>query len=349
MKAVSTATQIDWLTINFKGEVKDGFHVSVKKLEYGCRTFRNIHECYLESELIGVITSAPTSSVLPSDLIQFKIDNRLLYTESFWDKIKLVAKRLCWQWVGISRIDLCRDFQVANDGSDPALFIKKFLSGEIVPCNRCSFQINGKFRKLSDYNYIRIGSRSSVVQARLYNKSQEMRDGHRKLYIEDVWSWNGFDENVDTWRLEFQVGSDFKAVVNKDSGELIVLDETLITMQGMLDGLFDVLNNRYFRFKVVSEDSNKSRWQDYFILPTERMRTRRWSEVKESDETRSQRIFAARLVEYFNRECSDDWMIQYGTYNGIASWLNRHKLTAYLIKRGVYLNVPTPNLDPKVI
>lgn len=335
-----SAIQIDWLTINMLGDFYASQSFEFKKMDYGCRMFRNIIEVSDEKGLLGVLTNCPTSSVLNERFAQFKINNRVLYSETCFDRVQRFARMCHFDITGVSRIDLCCDFQPEDGDMNPIDLIKGFVTGVYEPLTKCQFSISGKFGKCSDLQYIRIGSRHSAVQARMYNKTVEMQEVHDKHYIRDVWKQYGFDENQTVWRLEFQIGSDFHAVVDKDTAELIELNYNSIQSAVTRFNLFGALQYRFFRFKVPSRDRNKTRWEDVMILPSMAFRTIAYSEVQTPDTKRSDRIFAARMAQYLQQDVHGSYFVRGGSYEGFMQWVHEHRLTPYLIKRGIYVEAP---------
>lgn len=59
---------------------------------------------------------------------------------------------------------------------------------------------------------VMIGSRSSRISAILYDKSREIQKSH-KLWMREVWSRNGWQEDMPVWRAEFRMRRDFLRAV----------------------------------------------------------------------------------------------------------------------------------------
>jgi len=95
------------------------------------------------------------------------------------------------QNVKVSRCDLCADFQMTK----PIHF--DFLRHQGVPQNILTAPI---FQSGILETYY-IGSKSSVIRARIYDKAKEVME-HRKVWFKDVWHIDTL-ENV--WRVEFQL------------------------------------------------------------------------------------------------------------------------------------------------
>lgn len=92
-----------------------------------------------------------------------------------------------------SRCDMTADFQITGGLSTD------FIDAPLVSASRK----NTLHRDGHSMETYYVGAKSSPIQLRIYNKTQEILDGHReKQWFKDIWNLNSW-ENV--WRVEFQL------------------------------------------------------------------------------------------------------------------------------------------------
>ena len=88
--------QLDWLTINYDlplavadfGKEFQGKGYDFKQESYTTRHFKTIVRAFRGSEELFVILANPFSKVLPPNLIQVKISNKLFYWGSWIEELK---------------------------------------------------------------------------------------------------------------------------------------------------------------------------------------------------------------------------------------------------------------------
>lgn len=116
---------------------------------------------------------------------------------------------------------------------------------------------------LSDFEYIRFGSRNSGCCTYLYNKSRELRDKKSKPWIRARWEQSGlYEKNGDIFRLEFSISAKgmclrradqkrgMKAPRAKNFRKLCRDD---VENQRQLEELFIGYLDKYFSFRLVGK------------------------------------------------------------------------------------------------
>lgn len=227
----------------------------------------------------------PKPSTMAWDAVAVKVTNRALYSASWsfylHDIIEALGLRIC----GITRVDLCCDFQHFHDGLLPNTFIQRYLNNGIskkkcqyVRVGGNSFCVHGKKRiryedsekkenilgTSNHLDYIRWGSRQSGVCTYLYNKSQELLDKKSKPYIKQMWEDSGIVVNPDlpVYRLEFSVSSKAmnlrpvhtkKKHIGMNPSLMRQLNKDDFATQQNIEQTFWVYANRYFRFRKVGK------------------------------------------------------------------------------------------------
>ena len=147
--------------------------------------------------------------------------------------------------VKVSRCDICADFRITPE-----------LSADFIKCH--SVPNNRKTRIISQGDTLEtyyIGSSKSMIQARLYNKSEEIKTSN-KYWFKFVWKTD-YLEHI--WRLEFQLRREaLKAYgINHPSD-----------IKSKLGGMWEDLTSNWFTLRL-HDDTNTSRrtihplWQEF--------------------------------------------------------------------------------------
>ena len=110
--------QLDWLTINydlplavadFGKEFQNKGYEFVQE-SYTTRHFKTIVRVNRGYDELFVILANPFSKVLPANLIQVKISNKLFYWGSWIQELRQLKQVLGLRFRSISRIDICVDW-----------------------------------------------------------------------------------------------------------------------------------------------------------------------------------------------------------------------------------------------
>lgn len=183
----------------------------------------------------------PRSSVIRSDSVSIKVANRALYCSTWAWFLRDVAGLLRLKYEGLTRIDICCDFQKFSGDLLPRTFIARYLSDGTVSdgvqyLRRGSNQycVIGRKRRTqlntgsadstySCHEYLRFGTRKSGVSAYLYNKSLELAESGKKKYIRELWDANGIieDDSLPVFRLEFSILSKGMTYENRSSKSVL--------------------------------------------------------------------------------------------------------------------------------
>jgi hypothetical protein len=227
---------LDWLTVNFTGEIDLGLMDFGAELEKGDFLFRfmggtETFECraivFYKRRILGVLTWRPRQAKVRAELIQFRFDNHLFYEGSLirnYFKIDRLIHFLGVDYEGVSRIDVAYDFN-EFDFCGVQELLNLYHNDVIRSRGRKNVQrrknsqtlLNGATQNDTYYeaffegekiiNALYLGSPNSGKCLKLYNKSLMLQQ-ENKPYIVDCWNKVGLDARA-VYRLEITYKSDY--------------------------------------------------------------------------------------------------------------------------------------------
>ncbi|MGB5805601.1 MAG: hypothetical protein WBH21_16555 [Vibrio anguillarum] len=296
--------QIDWL--QFRVKVSSEFFTlntnefKIVKQDYSTRHFREVYIIYVGTEELFTLACRPYSHILKRDQGLLKVANKFLYQNELIEYLKEKINVLNLDILGISRIDICNDFNKFNLNICPHTFIQKFVSNKYLKYNKCQFEVRGKQSLTNVFNSLRFGSKMSDINYYLYNKTEEMNDKTFKPWIYDRWQKLGLNTEQNVWRLEFSLKANQSTLISLDSGEAISLNNPEILTTDNLNSLYHSLLRKYFVFVKNNNKSRKDRMKKVSLVknvPTQSV-LQNLSEKRESN--RSDKIFIKKLFETNN-------------------------------------------------
>lgn len=336
---MNTIISIDWITFNFTGFIQDNSFYQFKKQPYGTKQFQQVYKVFNNSIELGTVTSCPYLTSLPKDFCQFKIDNKHLYTIDCVELISLLCSRCSWVYNGISRFDVCIDFNRFLGSLEVESFLSRLAAKKIEPIVKTTLSFKGVSKAGLVYEYLRLGSNSSDVHTILYNKSKEMRDVKEKPWIRKKWDKLGLDHTKDVWRLEFSLHGKAKVFADKATGDIYEIDLPIINDTEQLSKLVSILAYRYFRFIPKTECTNRSRVESIKLLSFDNVKSIRVQDEGEKAIGRADRIFSVQLVRYLNQKNKLEPCVNAEAKLHASDWIWRHNLAAYLHKRGEHIYI----------
>lgn len=266
---------IDWLNVSFLESIdsprdaiffrEQGFEI--KERAYGTPVFNQMFVICQRGIPIYEIRREPRSrkdrgGIMNPRLCQIRLDNRVCYSERPIDELRKFVLAYGYEYQGISRVDICLDFNKFDSGSDPGKFILKYMRAEISKINQCNLSAHGRDNWTGrDFNSLKWGSDASLISTKLYNKTLELAQNHDKPYIRQAWLDAGLDLSIPVWRLEFSIKAESRHVVSSD-GDLIEMNLTNIDTREKLLFLFMGLAQKYFHFKRVEFIGDKPKRKD---------------------------------------------------------------------------------------
>lgn len=276
---------IDWLSIYCDcSAMAPAQDYIFDKEPYGTSVYADMYTIYLYGEEIAILTCNPRSSAMVKGTGVLKIVNPILYQQGLDTIIYDLLYKCNIQFLNISRLDLCADFNHFNGYTNMQDFFQDFLTTKLwkigaskykVVANKATefdcdvFKLIGLQSSRHCYQYLRFGSKVSKVSAYLYNKTQEFRDVKRKNYIAEAWAANDIDEKQEVWRLEFSLKGDGIKFLNQETKlwQSKNLEMVLDPIQRVQ--LFNALYLKYWKFRINDGQVRKDRMKDPKLLPIE--------------------------------------------------------------------------------
>lgn len=204
-----------------------------KKAVYGTRQFSQLWFVRKPNDEGGwdefaEVQCCPYSGILNRASVIVRFVNRALYLPDFWDLANRFLDDNSFAFQGVTRIDLCGDF---NDFANmaPISLIEGFAAKKYRHIGRgvgALYFNHGVVRKEYgvQYNGLSFGTHSSDCRVYLYNKSFELLTQGDKPWIKDRWTQVGLDIRS-VWRLEVSIKSKGCTFKDKASGNTIIIDK----------------------------------------------------------------------------------------------------------------------------
>lgn len=256
---------IDWLSVYgiYAGDGDVWHPVETETFAYlqesfGTRCFSMFHRVRTANDEGGwdefaEVQSVPYSSILPPYAIIIRFVNRVLYAPNFWELVEEFARINQIEIRGISRIDICADFnQFAT--MDAKTLIEGFAAKQYRHIGRGlgSLAFNHGVHH-GDYgvNYtgLTFGTHSSDAHCYLYNKSFELDTQGDKPWIKERWKRVGLNVK-EVWRLEVSIKSGGLKFKDKRTKETIQVDVPMVSMNDALDKIYHTFIRKLFSFVV---------------------------------------------------------------------------------------------------
>lgn len=256
---------IDWLSL-FCMYMGDGDewqpldmpNFAYKRENFGTRQFSRFHRVRIANaeggwDEFAEVQSVPYSSILPAYAIIVRFVNRVLYMPDFWELADqwLIANKIKVQ--GISRIDICADF---NDFAtlSPLALVEGFAAKQFRHIGRgvgsLAFNHEVKHGEYGvHYTGLTFGTHASDAHVYLYNKTFELLTQGDKPWIRERWKRVGLDVRS-VWRLEVSIKSAGLKFKDKASKQLIQVDAPMIAETDGLDKIYHTFVSKLFSFVV---------------------------------------------------------------------------------------------------
>lgn len=276
--AKTRCINIDWLEVYcLEPEIHDANYFravgyDVESRDYGTPLYAQMFTIFQEGWPYIEIRRAPHSpkeekggGILAHNACHIRLHNRTCYFPNCVNLLRSFLVAHGYEFVAISRVDICCDFNRFDNCMSPANFVQRWFRAEISKLYQGRFSAHGTDKwSEREVNSIKWGRPTSAITTKLYNKSMELREVGDKFYIRDAWVAAGLDEKSDVWRVEFSINSQAKVLrlrkpANQEIAEQTREQEQEIRFRTLsrfdtpsrLLETFGALSSHYFHFKWV--------------------------------------------------------------------------------------------------
>ena len=250
-----------------KGELFGNYPFRYKLAPYGTRQFSKLYYVAMPNEEGGwddfaEVQCAPFSGILKPNSVIIRFVNRVLYRRDFWELAGAFLAGNSFTFVGISRIDICADF---NDFAtiSPKTLIEGFAAkkyrhvgrgqGKLFFTHGIGAEKDEHDRPIKDYGVrytgLSFGTHTSDAHVYLYDKSEELKTQGDKPWIRDTWTAAGLDVRH-VWRLEVSIKSKGCKFKDKATNTKIEIDMERVTQGGELNKIYLTFADKMFSFVV---------------------------------------------------------------------------------------------------
>ena len=339
---------IDWLSVFcvYAGEgntwipIRDAAgKFDYKHENFGTRCFSSFDRVRIANaeggwDEFAEVQSVPYSSILPPYAIIIRFVNRVLYMPDFW---KVCSEFLSLNQIevrGISRIDICADFNRFATIA-PKDLIDKFAAKEYRHIGRGLGSLafdhrvkNGEYGV--NYTGLTFGTHASDAHCYLYNKTFELDTQGDKPWIKERWHRVGLDiRNV--WRLEVSIKSAALKFKDRSTKEVIEISSNMIESEDMLDKIYHTFIKKLFSFVKNRPGITNITREPRIVLFEDRPAFDRGSISNLSSGNRMERIIIKSLWQladryrgayiYGARETAQQFATKLADATGLYDWL----------------------------
>lgn len=258
-------------------------HYVVHEREYGSKVWGDIFTIDAADGMPFIeVRRNPKTPILAPFESHLRFVNRWCYDDNAADIMSLFLAQHQYIFQRIARVDVCLDFEKFDEGDNPSDVMRRYMAGKYSKINQANISAHGTDAwDGRSWNSISWGSLTSDVGTKFYNKTLELYDPVRhvwlKPYIRQAWQNCGLVDNAslmikhdekgreyqpNIWRVEFSIRSSVKRwfVINrngqsKDHQSIRNTLETYSSRERLLI-LFASLSQHYFHFKYVLKRYN---------------------------------------------------------------------------------------------
>lgn len=276
---------------------------SYKREDFGTRCFSVFHRVRIVNDEGGwddfaEVQSVPYSSILPAYAMIIRFVNRMLYMPNFWTLVQKFLEENYIGLRGISRIDICADFnQFAT--MTPRALIEGFAAKKYRHIGRglgsLGFNhgvINGDYGV--NYTGLTFGTHASDAHVYLYNKTFELLTQGDKPWIKERWKRVGLDLK-EVWRLEVSIKAAGLKFKDKATKQVIEVDTDMVNEGESLDKIYHTFVKKLFSFIVNKPKISNITREPRLILFDDKPAYDRGSICNLSPGNRAERILIKQL------------------------------------------------------
>lgn len=304
---------VDWLQLFTLCDVIEagpievqGRHMDVKLEDGETPLFlRKLSIRTMTGRIWATILQCPRNKVITDRATMIKLENRVLYSNGFVDFAYSLMRALGATYKGITRIDLCCDFNKLSNGQTPQRFIRKFVEGvegepgDIVRVGSNKFFLVGTKDNVTraKYNSIRFGSFKSKIGAYMYDKTLELQEVKDKPWIRKAWEEAGLvsTDSKHVWRAEISISSEGTDVLNMGTGEIFRLSPQFLQYKDSVERLFEIYASRALHFRVCRGQKNRRNYDELNLFSGAHMTSKPYMPSQYKDMGRTEKMCYNKL------------------------------------------------------
>ena len=303
----SRCVNLDWLEVHCmepSGDPHDAnffrrVGLTVSERDYGTRVYKEMFTVYdLRNNPFVEVRRAPYSTgsggIHTAEECHLRLVNAACYYDDAAQRLQDFMDTFHYTFNRISRVDICLDFELFDEGDEPAKFLARYLRQVYSKINQGNITAHGADRWNGQvWNSVSWGSPTSAIGTKFYNKTMELYDQasgtFRKPHIRYAWLKCGLIDDFhkclkrqadgwyqpQIWRVEFSIRSSVKKWFTIElNGE----DKHYQSIRNSLDmydsrakllTLFASLQQHYFHFKHYEAGQRKDRCRDKVLFKWE--------------------------------------------------------------------------------
>lgn len=295
---------LDWLEIHAMeppGDPHDANYyrrvgLTVAERDYGTRVYKEMFTVYdLRNNPFVEVRRAPYSTgyagIHAAEECHLRLVNAACYYDDAAQRLQDFMDTYHYTFNRISRVDICLDFELFDEGDEPAKFLARYLRQVYSKINQGNITAHGADRWNGQvWNSVSWGSPTSAIGTKFYNKTMELYDQasgtFRKPHIRYAWlKCHLIDDfhkclkrqadgwyQPQIWRIEFSIRSSvknwFTIELNGEDKHYQSIRNNLAMYdtRAKLLTLFASLQQHYFHFKHYEKGQRKDRCRDKVLF-----------------------------------------------------------------------------------
>ena len=295
---------LDWLEVHCMeppGDPHDANYfrrvgLNVAERDYGTRVYKEMFTVYdLRNNPFVEVRRAPYSAgyagIHAAEECHLRLVNAACYYDDAAQRLQDFMDTYHYSFNRISRVDICLDFELFDEGDEPAKFLARYLRQVYSKINQGNITAHGADRWNGQvWNSVSWGSPTSAIGTKFYNKTMELydqaSDTFRKPHIRYAWlKCHLIDDfhkclkrqadgwyQPQIWRVEFSIRSSVKNWFTIElNGEekhyqSIRNNLSMYDSRAKLVTLFASLQQHYFHFKHFEKGQRKDRCRDKVLF-----------------------------------------------------------------------------------
>ena len=289
--AISRCIHLDWLEVSVYEPITEPHNAdyfrlcgwSVYERGYGTRVWGEMFTLEGTDHLPFIeVRRAPKSDIIQPNVCHLRFVNRVCYFPNAVKLMQEFMQRYNYEFVRISRVDICLDFERFDYGDLPRDFMRRYIENKYSKINQADISAHGSDRwEGRVWNSVSWGSPSSDIGTKFYNKTLELYDPTTKYftkpYIRQAWMQAGLIAdpiNVmkqktdgswyrpEIWRVEFSIRSSVQKWFTIELNGKRKAKQSIRNTLDMYDSeeklliIFASLTQHYFHFKHLQKRYN---------------------------------------------------------------------------------------------